>query len=116
MKPPIAAVDSSRDAIITLNLSGTIQTWNKSAERIFGYTAEEAVERPILLIIPEDLHAEDASIFARLRKGEFIEHYETVRRCKDGRFIDVALTVFSMPMRYFGGGSWMTCQSLTPGT
>ena len=88
-----AAVDSSRDAIITLNLSGTIQTWNKSAERIFGYTAEEAVERPILLIIPEDLHAEEASIFARLRKGEFIEHYETVRRCKDGRFIDVALTV-----------------------
>jgi len=88
-----AAVDSSHDGIITKNLSGIIQTWNKSAERIFGYTAEEAVNQPILLIIPPDLHAEEASILVRLNNGELIDHYETVRRRKDGRLIDVALTV-----------------------
>ena len=88
-----AVIDSSHDAIITKNLSGIIQTWNKSAERMFGYSAEEAVNQPIFLIIPPDLHAEEASILARLRSGEPIETYETVRRRKDGRLIDVALTV-----------------------
>jgi PAS domain S-box-containing protein len=88
-----AVVDSSEDGIITKNLSGIIQTWNKSAERIFGYTAKEAVDQSILLIIPPHLHAEEASILARLRNGELIDHYETVRRRKDGRLIDVALTV-----------------------
>jgi PAS domain S-box-containing protein len=88
-----AVVDSSHDAIITKNLSGIIQTWNKSAERMFGYSAEEAVNQPILLIIPPHLHAEEASILARLRSGELIDTYETVRRRKDGRLIDVALTV-----------------------
>ena len=88
-----AVIDSSHDAIITKNLSGIIQTWNKSAERMFGYSAEEAVNQPIFLIIPPDLHAEEASILARLRSGELIETYETVRRSKDGRLIDVALTV-----------------------
>ena len=61
-----AAVDSSHDAIITKNLSGIIQTWNRSAERIFGYTAEEAIGQPILLIIPPHLHAEEVSILTRL--------------------------------------------------
>ena len=88
-----AVVDSSHDAIITKNLSGIIQTWNKSAERIFGYTTAEAVNQSILLIIPPHLHVEEASILARLRNGELIDHYETVRRHKDGRLIDVALTV-----------------------
>jgi PAS domain S-box-containing protein len=88
-----AVVDSSHDAIITKSLSGIIQTWNKSAERIFGYTVEEAVDQSILLIIPPDLHSEEASILARLRNGELIDHYETVRRRKDGRLIHVALTV-----------------------
>lgn len=88
-----AVIDSSHDAIITKDLSGIIQTWNKSAERMFGYSAEEAVNQPIFLIIPPDLHAEEASILARLRSGEPIETYETVRRSKDGRLIDVALTV-----------------------
>lgn len=88
-----AVIDSSHDAIITKDLSGIIQTWNKSAERMFGYSAEEAVNQPIFLIIPPDLHAEEASILARLRSGEPIETYETVRRRKDGRLIDVALTV-----------------------
>ena len=88
-----AVIDSSHDAIITKDLSGIIQTWNKSAERMFGYSAEEAVNQPIFLIIPPDLHAEEASLLARLRSGEPIETYETVRRRKDGRLIDVALTV-----------------------
>lgn len=88
-----AAVDSSHDAIITKNLSGIIQTWNKSAERIFGYTAEEAIGQPILLIIPSHLHAEEVSILTRLGSGEHIDHYETVRRRKDGQLIEVAVTV-----------------------
>ncbi len=88
-----AVVDSSHDGIITKTLCGIIQTWNKSAERIFGYTAEEAVDQSILLVIPPHLHPEEASILARLRNGEVIDHYETVRRRKDGRLIDVALTV-----------------------
>ena len=88
-----AVVNSSHDAIITKNLSGIIRTWNQSAERIFGYTAEEAVNKPILLIIPPHLHAEEATILARLRNGEIIDHYETLRRSKDGHLIAVALTV-----------------------
>ena len=88
-----AVIDSSYDGIITKNLSGVIQTWNKSAERIFGYSAKEAVNQPILLIIPPHLHGEEDSILARLRNGETIDHYETVRRRKDGRLIHVELTV-----------------------
>jgi PAS domain S-box-containing protein len=88
-----AVVDSSQDAIITIHLSGIIRTWNKSAERTFGYTEEEAVNQSILLIIPPELHAEQASTLTRLRSGERIEHYETVRRRKDDRLIDVDLTV-----------------------
>ena len=88
-----AVVNSSHDAIITKSLSGIIQTWNTSAERIFGYTAEEAVNQSILLLIPPHLHSEEALILARLRNGELIDHYETVRRRKDGHLIDVALTV-----------------------
>ena len=96
-----AIVDSSADAIISKNLSGIIQTWNKSAERIFGYTAEEAIGQPVLLIIPPDLHAEEAMILARVRDGQRIEHYETVRRRKDGQLITIALTV--SPVRNASG-------------
>src|SRR5688500_13500989 len=88
-----AIVDSTDDAVISKNLSGIIQTWNKSAERMFGYSAEEVINQSILVIIPPDLHAEEASILARLKNGERIDHFETVRRRKDGRLIDVALTV-----------------------
>jgi len=88
-----AIVDSTGDAIISKNLAGIIQTWNKAAERMFGYTAKEAIGQPMLLIIPPELHSEEATILARLRQGERIDHYETVRRRKDGRHIDVALTV-----------------------
>lgn len=88
-----AIIDSSDDAIISKNLNGIIQTWNKSAERIFGYTASEAVGQSILLLIPPDRHEEEDTILARLKRGERIEHYETVRRCKDGRELDISLTV-----------------------
>ena len=96
-----AIVDSTDDAVISKNLAGIIQTWNRAAERIFGYTAEEAIGQPILLIIPPELHDEEKTILARLRKGERIDHYETVRRRKDGRLIDIALTV--SPVRDVNG-------------
>jgi PAS domain S-box-containing protein len=88
-----AIVDSTDDAIISKNLSGIIQTWNKAAERIFGYMAQEAIGQSILLIIPPELHDEEKTILARLGRGERIDHYETVRRRKDGRLIDISLTV-----------------------
>jgi PAS domain S-box-containing protein len=88
-----AIVDSSDDAIISKNLSGIIQSWNKGAERIFGYTATETIGQSILLLIPPELHHEEAMILARLQRGERIEHYETVRQCKDGRRVDIELTV-----------------------
>src|SRR5215467_14778844 len=88
-----AIVDSADDAIISKNLSGIIQTWNKAAERIFGYTAREAIGQPMLLIIPPALNDEEKTILARLGMGERIDHYETVRGRKDGRLIDVSLTV-----------------------
>ena len=88
-----AVVDSSHDAIITKNLFGIIQTWNKAAEHIFGYTEHEAIGQSILLIIPPEFHHEEASILERLRKGDRIKNFETVRRRKDGRLIDIDLTV-----------------------
>jgi PAS domain S-box-containing protein len=88
-----AIVESSDDAILSKDLDGIIQSWNNGAERIFGYTADEAVGRPILMLIPEDRHGEEPGILERIRRGERIEHYETVRRRKDGTLIDVSLTV-----------------------
>ena len=88
-----AIVDSSDEAIISKNLSGIIQSWNKAAERIFGYTAEEAVGQSILLIIPPELHSEEAPFLERLRQGDRIKNYETTRRRKDGKLIDISLTV-----------------------
>ncbi len=88
-----AVIDSSDDAIITKNLDGIILTWNKSAEALFGYTAEEAIGKPVAMLIPENRHDEEPNILARLRKGERIEHYETVRRHKNGTLLDISLTV-----------------------
>src|SRR5687768_12455310 len=80
-----AVVDSSDDAIISKDLDGHITSWNKTAERMFGYTAQEALGQHITLIIPQDrLHEED-DILDRLRRGERIDHLETRRRHKDGR-------------------------------
>ncbi len=88
-----AIVDSADEVIVSKNLEGTITSWNKAAERIFGHTAEEAVGRNIKLIIPTDLHSEEDEILARLRRGEKIEHFQTIRQAKDGRSIDISLTV-----------------------
>ena len=88
-----AIVASSDDAIISKNLDGVITSWNKSAERIFGYGAEEAIGRHITLIIPPERHGEESDILGRLRRGERVDHFHTVRRRKDGRLLDVSLTI-----------------------
>ena len=88
-----AIVDSSDDAIVSKTLDGIITSWNKSAERIFGFTAEEAIGQHITLIIPSDRHAEESDIIDRLRRGERIDHFHTLRRRKDGTLLDVSLTI-----------------------
>ncbi|HEX8197202.1 MAG TPA: PAS domain S-box protein [Pyrinomonadaceae bacterium] len=88
-----ALVDSADDAIISKTLDGIITSWNKGAMQIFGYTAEEAVGKPILILIPPEFHSEEVDIIKRIRAGERIEHYETVRVRKDGSLVEVSLTV-----------------------
>ncbi|MES2438242.1 MAG: PAS domain S-box protein [Verrucomicrobiota bacterium] len=88
-----AIVRFSEDAIIGKDLDGVINSWNRGAEKLFGYTAREAIGRPVTLLIPEDRANEETEVLSRIRLGESIEHYETVRRVKDGRLIDIALTV-----------------------
>ncbi|HKH46805.1 MAG TPA: PAS domain S-box protein [Thermoanaerobaculia bacterium] len=86
-------VESTHDAIVSKTLDSVIRTWNPGAERLFGYSAEEAVGRSITLIIPPDRLDEEATILARITRGERIEHYETVRMAKDGRRMDISLTI-----------------------
>lgn len=88
-----AIVASSGDAIVTKDLNGTIETWNSAAERLFGYSAAEAVGRSITLIIPPELQNEEVEILRRLRRGERIEHFDTVRLTKQGTRVFVSLTV-----------------------
>jgi PAS domain S-box-containing protein len=88
-----AVVRSSHDAIAAKDLNGTITDWNHSAERIFGYKAKEIIGKSILTLIPKDRVKEETEILSKIRRGQSIDHYETVRRCKDGRLIDVALTI-----------------------
>ena len=88
-----AIVDSSDDAIISKNLNGVITSWNRGAERLFGYTAEEAIGQHITLIIPADRRNEETEILARLRRGERIDHFETVRVRKDRTLLDISLTI-----------------------
>jgi PAS domain S-box-containing protein len=88
-----AIVESSGDAIISKSLDGIVESWNAAAERMYGFSAEEAVGKSILMVIPAERHGEEDQILARLRRGERLEHYDTVRRRKDGRLIDVSLTV-----------------------
>jgi PAS domain S-box-containing protein len=90
-------VESSDDVIVSKDLNGVVVSWNPGAERLFGYSAEEMVGKPITMIIPDHLKSEESGILERIRRGERIEHYETLRRCKDGRVVDVSLTV--SPMR-----------------
>jgi PAS domain S-box-containing protein len=88
-----AIVASSDDAIISKNLDGTITSWNKGAERIFGYSAEEAIGQHITLIIPQQHRDEERGILERLRRGERVDHFETVRMRKDGTTIDISVTI-----------------------
>jgi PAS domain S-box-containing protein len=88
-----AIVASSDDAIISKDLDGIITSWNKSAERIFGYAPEEAIGQHITLIIPPERYVEESDILGRLRRGERFDHFHTVRRRKDGSLLDVSLTI-----------------------
>src|SRR5258708_29907867 len=88
-----AIVESSDDAIIGKTLDSVIRSWNSGARRMFGYTADEAIGRPVLMLIPPELHGEEKEIVARLSRGERVDHYETVRIRKDGSRIEVSLSV-----------------------
>jgi PAS domain S-box-containing protein len=88
-----AIVESSDDAIISKNLDGIITSWNTGAQRVFGYTAAEAVGQPVTIVIPADRQSEEREILTRIRRGERIDHYETVRQRKDGSLIVVSLSV-----------------------
>jgi PAS domain S-box-containing protein len=88
-----AIVENSDDAIISKTLDGIITSWNRSAQRLFGYTPEEAIGQSILLIVPPERYNEEAKIISQLRKGERIEHFDTQRRAKDSRIIDISLSI-----------------------
>src|SRR5581483_1732258 len=83
-------------ADISKDFNGIITSWNHGAERIFGYAANEVIDKPITILIPDDRLHEEVDIISRIRRGEPIEHCETVRRCKDGRLINIALTFSSI--------------------
>jgi len=88
-----AIVESSDDAIVGKDLDGTITSWNHGAERIFGYKAREIVGKPVSVLIPKDRENEEPGILQRLRRGERIDHYETIRRHKNGTLLDISLTI-----------------------
>jgi PAS domain S-box-containing protein len=95
-----AIVVSSDDAIISKTIEGRITSWNAGATRIFGYDASEMIGESILRIIPPELHGEEREILARLQRGERIDHFETVRVAKDGRRVDISLTVSPLHDRF----------------
>jgi PAS domain S-box-containing protein len=86
-------VESSDDAIVSKDTAGIITTWNKGAERLFGYTSDEVVGKPVTILIPSERHGEERAILERISRGERMEHYETVRQRKDGSLVNVSLTV-----------------------
>ena len=88
-----AIVESSDDAIVGKDLNGIVSSWNGAAERLFGYRAEEVIGKSVTILIPPDSHNEEPAILERIRRGERIDHYETVRRRKDGSLVDISLTV-----------------------
>jgi PAS domain S-box-containing protein len=109
-----AIVESSDDAIISKDLNGIVTSWNGSAERLFGYTAEEMIGQPITMIMPPDRIAEEPQILARIRSGERVDHYETVRQRKDGTLLDISLTI--SPVRDSNGtviGASKTARDIT---
>jgi len=88
-----AIVESSDDAILSKDLNGILMSWNSGAQRLFGYTADEMLGKSVTILIPDDHLAEEPKILERIRRGERVEPYETVRRRKDGSLIDISLTV-----------------------
>ncbi len=96
-----SVIESSDDAIISKDLDGVVTSWNRSAERIFGYTAEEMIGRPITVIIPPERSGEEQEILRKLRAGERIDHFETIRLHKDGSLVDVAVSI--SPVRSASG-------------
>jgi len=86
-------VESSDDAIISKDLNGIITTWNRGAEQLFGYTAEEVIGQPVTTLIPTERNEEEPKILDRVRRGDRIGHYETVRRRKDGSLVEISLSV-----------------------
>ncbi|WP_164730605.1 sensor histidine kinase [Pelagibacterium montanilacus] len=96
-----AIVASTSDAIVSKDLNGIINSWNQAAERIFGYTADEIIGQPITTIIPAELQFEERGIISKIRRGERVEHFDTVRLTRDGRRIHVSITV--SPVRNSSG-------------
>src|SRR5690606_32728394 len=88
-----AIVESSDDAIVSKDLDGTVLTWNRAAERIFGYTADEMVGRSIRRIVPEDRQGEEDATLAAIRRGETVHHFETIRRRKSGELVPISVGV-----------------------
>src|SRR4029077_15096390 len=88
-----AIVESSDDAIVSKDLNGTVMSWNEAASQMFGFTADEMVGKSIRTVIPEDRQGEEDEVLARIRRGERIDHFETIRRKKDGTLFPVSLTV-----------------------
>ena len=94
-----AIVESSEDAILSMDLEGVVTSWNRGAERLYGYSGQEILGKPVAILLPSDRQGEEPEILARIRRGERIDHYETVRQGKDGGLFDVSLSV-RMPSRY----------------
>jgi PAS domain S-box-containing protein len=88
-----AIVESSDDAIVSKDLNGIIASWNRGAERLFGYSSDEVIGKSVTILIPEDRHDEEPGILARIRRGERVDHYETIRRRKDGTLLNISLTI-----------------------
>ena len=93
VKSCVAKLAKSDDVIVTKTLDGIITSWNPAAERTFGWSAAEAIGRHITLIVPPDRLPEEEGVLARIRRGERVDHFETVRRARDGRLIDMSITV-----------------------
>ena len=96
-------VESSDDAIVSKDLDGIIHGWNWGAEQLFGYSSAEVVGKPVTILIPSDRQEEEGQDFGRIRRGERVDHYETVRQRKDGSLVDISLTV--SPIRDAKAGS-----------
>lgn len=88
-----AIIESSDDAILSMNLTGAIASWNRGAERLYGYRAEEVIGKPVTILIPEDRQNEERELLERSNRGEHVEHIETVRRRKDGTLVEISLAV-----------------------